>query len=112
MFCIMVNKLEFSLILLYFVSFLIDLYSLMVMQVSEKGFVLIVVVDSEILEEIIIDVICLCQVLINLVNNVIKFILGGQVIIWVKVDVFEKLLFFSVEDIGIGMFVDKLDKIF
>ena len=109
---IMANKLELSPTPLHLASFLTDLYSLMVMQASEKGLVLTVVADSEIPEEITIDATRLRQVLINLVNNAIKFTPGGQVTIRVKADAAEKLLLFSVEDTGIGMPADKLDKIF
>ena len=109
---IMANKLELSPTPLHLASFLTDLYSLMVMQASEKGLVLTVVADSEIPEEITIDATRLRQVLINLVNNAIKFTPGGQVTIRVKADASEKLLLFSVEDTGIGMPADKLDKIF
>jgi signal transduction histidine kinase/AmiR/NasT family two-component response regulator len=109
---IMANKLELSPTPLHLASFLTDLYSLMVMQASEKGLVLTVVADSKIPEEITIDATRLRQVLINLVNNAIKFTPGGQVTIRVKADATEKLLLFSVEDTGIGMPEDKLDKVF
>ncbi|WP_370164906.1 hybrid sensor histidine kinase/response regulator, partial [Marisediminitalea sp.] len=109
---IMANKLELSPTPLHLASFLTDLYSLMVMQASEKGLVLTVVADSEIPEEITIDATRLRQVLINLVNNAIKFTPGGQVTIRVKADATDKQLLFSVEDTGIGMPADKLDKIF
>ncbi len=109
---IMANKLELSPSTLHLASFLIDVYSLMVMQASEKGLVLTVVADSKIPEEIDIDATRLRQVLINLVNNAIKFTPTGQVTIRVKANPDTKLLLFCVEDTGIGMPEDKLDKIF
>lgn len=109
---IMANKLELSPSSLHLSSFLIDLYSLMVMQASEKGLVLTVVADSTIPEEINIDPTRLRQVLINLVNNAIKFTPTGQVTIRVNAKPETKRLLFCVEDTGIGMPEDKLDKIF
>ncbi|TPV60833.1 response regulator [Aestuariibacter sp. GS-14] len=109
---IMANKLELSPSALHLASFLSDLYSLMVMQASEKGLVLTVVADSNIPEEISTDATRLRQVLINLVNNAIKFTPNGQVTIRIKASAPQKLLIFCVEDTGIGMPEDKLDKIF
>ena len=109
---IMANKLELVPHSFDLNGFLIDLYSLMVMQASEKGLVLTVKADSPLPETIDVDPTRLRQILINLVNNAIKFTEQGEVTINVEFNRQDEHIFFAVQDTGIGMPADKLDSIF
>lgn len=109
---IMANKLELVPQTIYLNGFLTDLYSLMVMQASERGLVLTVSADSLIPEYIQVDPTRLRQILINLVNNAIKFTDNGEVSINVEYAKDNEQLCFAVEDTGIGMPENKLDTIF
>lgn len=109
---IMANKLDLSPRSLNLNGFLTDLYSLMVMQASEKGLVLTVSANSQIPEYIEVDPTRLRQILINLVNNAIKFTETGEVTINVEYDPHHQRICFAVKDTGIGMPADKLDSIF
>lgn len=109
---IMANKLELVPQTLNLNGFLTDLYSLMVMQASEKGLVLTVSANSLIPEYIKVDPTRLRQILINLVNNAIKFTDTGEVAINVEFDKDNDRVCFAVKDTGIGMPADKLETIF
>ncbi|MFL5765980.1 MAG: ATP-binding protein [Bacteroidia bacterium] len=82
---------------------------------SEKDIHLISSIDEKIPPVLLGDPIRLNQVLLNLAGNAIKFTEKGEVKINVKLlrdDGRNVRLFFSVEDSGIGIPNDKLDKIF
>ncbi|WED23736.1 response regulator [Vibrio sp. JC009] len=82
---------------------------------SEKNLELEFDVDERAQDQLIGDPMRLNQVLLNLVNNAIKFTDGGSVVVSViVVDDNEKnqLLHFSVKDTGIGIEPDALEKLF
>jgi len=82
---------------------------------AEKGLEIIFDPAPDVPDALVGDPVRLRQILINLVDNAIKFAATGQVL--VSVSVVEKsekecLLSFSVRDEGIGIPADKLDRIF
>ncbi|HEY0030575.1 MAG TPA: ATP-binding protein [Bacteroidia bacterium] len=82
---------------------------------SEKNIHLISSIDARIPAVMAGDPVRLNQVLLNLAGNAIKFTESGEVKITVKLvrdDGKNVRLFFSVQDSGIGIPADKLDKIF
>ncbi|MDC8830701.1 response regulator [Alteromonas gilva] len=109
---IMANKLDLVPTEFNLTGFLTDLYSLMVMQASEKGLLLTVTADALLPETINSDPTRLRQVLINLTNNAIKFTDNGEVNIHIDFDATSQQLCFTVKDSGIGMPQDKLQTIF
>jgi CheY-like chemotaxis protein/nitrogen-specific signal transduction histidine kinase/HPt (histidine-containing phosphotransfer) domain-containing protein len=81
----------------------------------EKGLDLIYWIDPNVPPHIVGDVLRLRQILINLINNAIKFTDRGEV--FVSVTLSWKLgdqlaLKFSVKDTGIGISADKVDRLF
>jgi len=78
---------------------------------NEKNLALIVEPDSDAEVEIFADVIRMRQVIINLVNNAIKFTQEGQVALRVDKLGEDKVLI-RVKDTGIGIPADHLEKIF
>ncbi|MDM8522840.1 response regulator [Desulfococcaceae bacterium HSG8] len=84
-------------------------------KISEKGLELVISVSEDVPGALVGDPLRLGQVLINLVNNAIKFTDRGEVI--VMVEMIEKypdrtLLRFSVRDTGIGISPEKLSLLF
>jgi len=84
------------------------------MKAEEKGLELDLHIDKQVPEWIIGDSTRIKQILINLVSNAIKFTKKGLVHIRMKYEDVneEKHLVFDVEDSGIGIPQDRLDKIF
>ena len=81
----------------------------------EKGLDLIYWIDPNVPPYIVGDVLRLRQILINLVNNAIKFTDRGEVFVSATLSwkLGEQLaLKFSVKDTGIGISADKLDRLF
>ncbi len=84
----------------------------------KKGIELILESSGKIPEYIVGDVDKLSQIMVNLVNNAIKFSEGGEIFIKISVDENdnktdkELLLHFTVKDDGIGIDKGLLDKIF
>ncbi|MDA3816475.1 MAG: ATP-binding protein, partial [Prolixibacteraceae bacterium] len=84
-------------------------------EAKENGNVLFHKIDQNLPEVLIGDGYKLKQILINLVNNAIKFTHNGEVKIEVKYigsSEFQHCVMFIVTDTGIGMEVDDIDKIF
>lgn len=75
----MVEKFEFNIKEVNLSVFLMDIYLLMCLNVKDKGLSFNVVLKIKILEFIYIDFICLCQVLLNFILNVVKFIDKGSI---------------------------------
>ncbi len=76
---------------------------------------LVLDLDSELPEILIGDGIRIRQILMNLIGNAIKFTSKGSIILTVKQEFVEEnkiQIYFSVKDTGIGIDIDKLDKIF
>ncbi|GGF54605.1 response regulator [Alteromonas lipolytica] len=109
---IMANKLELVPNTFNLNGFLTDLYSLMVMQASEKGLVLTVTADTLLPEYVTLDPTRLRQILINLMNNAIKFTDNGSVTVNLQYNAEQQRICFTVKDTGIGMPADKLNTIF
>lgn len=114
---IMADKLELNIKPVNLGVFLTDIQSLMRLAAKDKGLSLNVVSESKLPEVIQTDPTRLRQVLINLINNAIKFTDTGSVSVSVEVrppapgKTNERLLF-RVEDTGIGMPPDKLESVF
>lgn len=88
--------------------------STLALQARDKELELILVVDPLIPQYFIGDPIRLCQIVVNLVNNAIKFTEKGQVVLRaeLEIDTHPLHLHFSVSDTGIGIATDLLDKVF
>lgn len=101
-------------------SFLLDrllesLANLVTESASAKGIELILDVAPDVPASLIGDSLRLGQVLINFVNNAIKFTEQGEISVRIRVDdrdAHSVLLHFSVEDTGIGIRPEQLDKLF
>jgi signal transduction histidine kinase/DNA-binding response OmpR family regulator len=80
----------------------------------DKGIELMLFIDRNVPVNIISDEHRLSQIIINLLGNAIKFTHEGQVLLHVSVYDLEdsNTLKFSIEDTGIGIEKDKLEKIF
>lgn len=82
---------------------------------QEKGLELIFIVSPEIPKFLKGDPLRLSQILINLVNNAIKFTEKGEVIVSIMPDTLDKnqaVLLFSVRDTGIGLSESQQKKLF
>jgi two-component system, sensor histidine kinase and response regulator len=92
-----------------------EIFDVMVAKANEKSLELLYQIDPDVPGTIISDVGLLRQVLINLVNNALKFTQQGEIL--VKVNLIDKdgpdlILQFSVRDSGIGIEQDKIDQLF
>lgn len=84
-------------------------------QVNEKGLKLLLNISPEIPERIIGDELRISQILINLINNAVKFTSVGQIVVDVvkTIEVNRSIeLFFMVMDTGIGIAPEDMDKLF
>jgi signal transduction histidine kinase/ligand-binding sensor domain-containing protein/DNA-binding response OmpR family regulator len=90
-----------------------DLFSV---KAAEKRLDLIYQIDPDIPSQIVGDSLRLRQILINLVNNALKFTKEGEVFLRVKLkEAFSDETFqlvFEVKDTGIGIAEDKMDRLF
>lgn len=80
-----------------------------------KGLDLIAWIDSDVPKNVLGDYVRLRQILVNLINNAIKFTETGEVIVrvrQVRSDAAEVVLRFEVIDSGIGLSPDKQQKLF
>ncbi|EJS1734415.1 aerobic respiration two-component sensor histidine kinase ArcB [Escherichia albertii] len=94
-----------------FTSFLADLETLSALQAQQKGLRFVLEPTLPLPHQVITDGTRLRQILWNLISNAVKFTQQGQVTVRVRYDEGE-MLHFDVEDSGIGIPQDELDKIF
>jgi signal transduction histidine kinase/CheY-like chemotaxis protein len=88
-----------------------DMTDMFALKAQQKGLQLIAERHDDLPRYICMDEVKLRQVLINLLNNALKFTAEGGVILRVKHD--EQLrLHFEVEDTGLGIAPDEMDKLF
>lgn len=97
--------------------FLTDLYALMQISAYDKGLELAFESRSQIPEEIKVDATRLRQILINLLNNAVKFTEKGSVkmTVWFEPSIKsdgQPLLSFLIQDTGVGISTDKIKAIF
>jgi PAS domain S-box-containing protein len=96
-------------------NFIEDVLDLFSVKAIEKSLDLLYLIQPDVPYCLIGDVTRLRQILINLVNNAIKFTEKGEVLVCVdkvKTESDEIELRFSVQDTGIGIPQNKLDKLF
>ena len=100
-----------------------EVVSIMEVAANNKGVILKKEIDPLLPKQILCDLKCLRQVLLNLVGNAIKFTQEGAISITVKpykpVDgqyleatTYSEVIYFTVKDTGIGIAADRLDDIF
>lgn len=94
-----------------FTSFLADLENLSALQAQQKGLRFNLEPTLPLPHQVITDGTRLRQILWNLISNAAKFTQQGQVTVRVRYDEGD-MLHFEVEDSGIGIPQDELDKIF
>lgn len=94
-----------------FTSFLADLENLSALQAQQKGLRFNLEPTLPLPHQVITDGTRLRQILWNLISNAVKFTQQGQVTVRVRYDESD-MLHFEVEDSGIGIPQDELDKIF
>lgn len=94
-----------------FTSFLADLENLSALQAQQKGWRFNLEPTLPLPHQVITDGTRLRQILWNLISNAVKFTQQGQVTVRVRYDEGD-MLHFEVEDSGIGIPQDELDKIF
>ncbi|MGC2399579.1 MAG: response regulator [Acidobacteriaceae bacterium] len=109
------GKLEVEQIVFSLDEVLRNLMDIVGQKAEEKGIAIVCTAADDVPRSIIGDPLRLGQVLINLVNNAIKFSDRGQVVVRVKAEepISGKVrLAFSVEDNGIGMSPDQVSNLF
>ena len=94
-----------------FTSFLADLENLSALQAQQKGLRFNLEPTLPLPHQVTTDGTRLRQILWNLISNAVKFTQQGQVTVRVRYDEGD-MLHFEVEDSGIGIPQDELDKIF
>ena len=94
-----------------FTSFLADLENLSALQAQQKGLRFNLEPMLPLPHQVITDGTRLRQILWNLISNAVKFTQQGQVTVRVRYDEGD-MLYIEVEDSGIGIPQDELDKIF
>ncbi|MCI3089820.1 aerobic respiration two-component sensor histidine kinase ArcB, partial [Escherichia coli] len=94
-----------------FTSFLADLENLSALQAQQKGLRFNLEPTLPLPHQVITDGTRLRQILWNLISNAVKFTQQGQVTVRVRYDEGD-MLHFEVEDSGIGIPQDELEKIF
>lgn len=89
-----------------------DILQLLGISANKKGLELLYDIDESLPEFIISDEARIRQVLVNLVNNAIKFTHVGEVVIQVRPGSDKKHIAFSVRDTGIGITEEQQQKLF
>jgi len=94
-------------------EFIEDTVNMFVLQASKKNINISFTIHSDVPDEILTDKNRLRQILINLINNALKFTETGNITIAIKPDNDDPgLLEFAVSDTGIGIPLDRQNKIF
>ena len=108
------GKLEIVPVRYRIASLLTDTIRIAKMRTDEKNITLIADIDPNIPSELIGDELRIKQVLVNLLNNAVKFTHEGQITLSVRGQVEGDVchLFISVEDTGIGIKEEDMDQIF
>ncbi len=109
------GKLEIEHIPFSFESVLTTLIDIMGQRIEDKGIELIFHIDNHVCNSLIGDALRLGQILLNLVNNALKFTEHGQIIVsvWAEESTSEyQILRFSIKDTGIGMQKEHLGGLF
>jgi len=91
---------------------LASLQEMLKIKIKEKGLALILEYDPALPQYVINDEVKLRQVLINLLQNSIKFTHKGHVILRVKMLQEKQMLLFEVEDSGIGIAPEEISTLF
>ncbi len=84
-------------------------------KIQEKNLILVKKYDEKIPEVLIGDPVRLHQIILNLVSNSVKFTSKGKIMVSIQLlseDEEKVKIQFSISDTGIGIAVDKIDKIF
>jgi len=93
-----------------------DIFALLQEKVNKKNVELLYLIDKDVSDSIYGDVTRLRQIILNLVNNAIKFTKEGEIVIAVKKSKSlgdgNIILQFSIKDTGLGIPKDKFDKLF
>ena len=92
-----------------------SVYDLLAPKARDKKLELLYFIHPEVPERIIGDPVRIRQVLVNLVNNAIKFTDKGEILVTVEESLLnpdKKELVFSVKDTGIGIPEDKIERLF
>lgn len=97
-----------------FSSLVMDVVSMIAMKADEKGLRVELELDPELPSELYGDDVRLRQILVNLMNNAVKYTEQGSVLLRIngKVTGDEVLLHFEVRDTGIGIKQEDLGKLF
>ena len=85
---------------------------LLTTEAADKGLELAYLMDTQVPAAIVGDVTRLRQVLINLLNNAVKFTEEGEVVVSVGTEDGDGRLHFSVRDTGVGIPPDRIDRLF
>ncbi|MBE9118528.1 AAA family ATPase [Lusitaniella coriacea LEGE 07157] len=91
-----------------------DIYDMFQLKAKQKGLQLLVEYDVKIPRYIHTDEVKLRQVLINLINNALKFTAQGRVSLWVRYRENEEQvnLAFEIEDTGAGIAPEEMESLF
>ncbi len=109
------GKLQFEITDFYMDDVMENLSNLISHRAEEKGVEFLFDIDTQVPRFLIGDQLRLGQVLINLVNNAVKFTHEGEILISVKIEKIENgnvTLKFSVKDTGIGLTKEETAKLF
>lgn len=108
--CMSIEKVPFDLD-----EILNNLDNLFALRAQEKGLALLIKADSKAPRKLIGDSLRIQQILANLISNAVKFTERGTVSLTVTINQFRNhrvLLEFAVEDTGIGISANDVDKLF
>lgn len=109
------NRMELEYAPFYLDEILNEISNVVSNKAFDKGIEFIIAKDSKAPNDLIGDSLRLCQILVYLVDNAVKFTEKGQVILRIEKTKFENnkvSLKFSVEDTGIGVNEEQLSRLF